>query len=262
MNLYKKKFDPVKKAVPTTSNNSQNTSQFIKYKYLKPKTSAKKQLIIKKCLDSTSNLERNELNNNHTQQIKAINTNNYIINTINLSEKNFINNSMQIPKQKIPSSPHNGEIELNNLKKEKEDLKNLYKKQERFIEKLIQDNKNLSNQIAETENENHKLNKKINIYKENQEQLVMLVKIIQKNGVDIEMLIDKWNSELENETNNDEQDKESYIDSLNSFNDKDGINFIPIIDEEKKEDKKIVVENVPKLNFDMIKNNMLTNKKK
>ena len=262
MNLYKKKFEPVKKPATITSNNSQNTSQFIKYKYLKPKTSAKKQLIIKKCLDSTGNLERSQLNNN-TQQIKAINTNNYIINTINLSEKTFINHSMQVPKQKIASSSNNLETELNNLKKEKEKLKNLYKKQERLIERLIQDNKNLSNQIAETENENHKLNKKINVYKENQEQLVMLVKIIQKNGVDIETLIDKWNSELENETNNDEKEKESYIDSLNSINDKfDCINFIPIIDQEKKKDKKIVVENVPRLNFDMIKNNMIANKKK
>ena len=261
MNLYKKKFEPVKKPATITSNNSQNTSQFIKYKYLKPKTSAKKQLIIKKCLESTGNLERSELNN-HTQQIKSINTNNYIINTINLSEKTFINNSMQIAKQKISSTPSNIETELNNLKKEKEQLNNLYKKQERLIERLIQDNKNLTNQIADTENENHKLNKKINVYKENQEQLVMLVKIIQKNGVDIETLIDKWNSELENETNNDEKEKESYIDSLNSMNDKDGINFIPIIDEEKKKDKKIVVENVQRLNFDMIKNNMITNKKK
>ena len=37
---------------------------------------------------------------------------------------------------------------------------------------------------------------------ENQEQLIMLIKLVQKTGVDVEGIIDKWNNEVENENNN------------------------------------------------------------
>ena len=251
LNLYKKKVD-LKKAAPLTSNNSHNTSQFIKCRYLKPKTATTKQFIIKKCLTSSGCIERNDrVNNSH--HIKAINTNNYIINTLNVSEKNFINSSVQMEHQKI-NTHKNLETDLNNLKKEKEKLKNLHKRQDRLIEKLVQDNQNLSERITEIENLNQLLNQKINVYKENQEQLIMLVKIIQKNGIDIEQIIDKWNNDLENE-----EDKESNIDSSNSKSDK--IGFVPIIDENKKNDKRIIVKNVPKLNFAKIKNNCTENKR-
>ena len=43
----------------------------------------------------------------------------------------------------------------------------------------------------------HKISKKIEVHKENQEQLIMLVKIIQKSGVDVEKIIDKWNYDIE-----------------------------------------------------------------
>ena len=196
---------------------------------------------------------------NNSQQIKAINTNNYIINTLNVSGKNFINANVQVNHQTINQNL-NIENELNYLKQQKESLGNLYKKQDRLIEKLVQDNENLTDQITELEKLNNKLIKKINTYKENQEELIMLIKIIQKNGIDIEQIIDKWNNDIENEEEKEEkEDKESNTESLNSKSDK--IGFVPIIDENKKQDKRIIVNNVPKLNFDKIKNNFVENKK-
>ena len=257
LNLYKKKID-LKKATPLTVNSSHNTSQFVKYRYLKPKSSAAKKFIIKKCLTSSGSIERNDMANN-SQQIKAINTNNYIINTLNVSGKNFISANVQVNHQTINQNL-NIENELNDLKQQKESLGNLYKKQDRLIEKLVQDNENLTDQITELEKLNSKLVKKINTYKENQEELIMLIKIIQKNGIDIEQIIDKWNNDLENEEEKEEkEDKESNTESLNSKSDK--IGFVPIIDENKKQDKRIIVNNVPKLNFDKIKNNFVENKK-
>ena len=91
----------------------------------------------------------------------------------------------------------------------------------------------------------------------------MLVKIIKQNGVDIEELIDRWNNDIENEEENNSKEKVEEInskslvlDSLNELNDKiDCSSFIPITVQEKKEEKKIKVSGVPKLNFDLLKNN-------
>jgi hypothetical protein len=202
---------------------------------------------------------KNITNNSKKPQIKSINTNNYIINTLNLSEKNYINNNAQSHK----AMQRNLTEEINKFKKEREELKKIYQKHERLIEKLMEDNKNLSDKIGGIEQENNKLKKKINVYKENQEQLVMLVKIIQQNGVDIEELIDRWNNDIENEeeTNSKEKNEEInsksiVLDSLNELNGKiDCSSFIPITVQEKKEEKKMKVSGVPKLNFDLLKNN-------
>lgn len=248
MQLYRKKIDSQQHmsnlGLPVDQN-TKTSSQYIKYKYLKPSSGNKCEF----------------MNNKH---YKSINTNNYIINTLNLSEKNFINTSSQ-PHKLIQSA--NLESELNKYKKEKEELQKLHHKHERLIEKLAEDNKSLSDKINIIQQENSKLRKKISVYKENQEQLIMLVKIIQQNGVDVEKLIDKWNNEIENESESakrisTDDNNISYSDSLNELNSKiDCSSFIPITVGEPQKTKKIFV-GIPKLNFDMIKNNTITKKKK
>ena len=100
----------------------------------------------------------------------------------------------------------------------------------------------------------------------------MLVKIIQKSGVNVEELIDKWNNEveLENDDNNDNDNEylsnysnnESFTDSINELNSKiDPSSFIPINIEEPHINKK-VFNGIPKLNFDIIKNNNREGNKK
>ena len=89
----------------------------------------------------------------------------------------------------------------------------------------------------------------------------MLIKIIQKNGVDIEELIDKWNNEVEEEVENDDKyeeitSKSLALDSMNELIGKiDCSSFIPIAMEEKKSENKLKVTGIPKLNFDILKNN-------
>ena len=90
---------------------------------------------------------------------------------------------------------------------------------------------------------------------ENQEQLIMLIKIVQKSGVDVEALIDKWNNEVENmEENETSENKESISDEINELNSKiDPSSFIPINIEEPHVNKK-VFKGIPKLNFSNINN--------
>ena len=66
------------KKISNNSNYFQTSSQFLKYKTLKPYL--------------------NKSNNSKT--FKSINTNNYIINTLNLSEKKIINNTSLEPQNK------------------------------------------------------------------------------------------------------------------------------------------------------------------
>ena len=97
----------------------------------------------------------------------------------------------------------------------------------------------------------------------------MLVKIVQKSGVDVEALIDKWNNEVENMNNEEDNEisdneydrKESISDEINELNGKiDPSSFIPINIEKPHVNKK-VFNGIPKLNFSNI-NNKETNDKK
>ena len=123
----------------------------------------------------------------------------------------------------------------------------------------------MDSKIKSIENENININKKIEIYKENEEQLIMLIKIVQKSGVDVEKIIDKWNEEVENETSSNIEDinniDDSITDSINELNSKiSPSSFIPI-NIEKPNNNKNIYSGIPKLNFDVIKNNKKNVKK-
>ena len=184
--------------------------------------------------------------------------NTYIINTLNVSEKDFINSGLNNanPEKVYDNSRKDLQNEINKLIKEKEENKNLIKKQKKLIEKFEEDNDNLENRINSIIHENKKIKAKIETYMENQEQLIMLIKIVQKSGVDVEALIDKWNNEVENmhEENEVSEYKESISDEINELNSKiDPSSFIPINIEEPHVNKK-VFKGIPKLNFSNINN--------
>ena len=204
-------------------------SQFLAYKYLRPNTIKEKYDIVM-----------------INKPYKSINTNNYIINTLNVSEKNFGNNSV-IDKKNL-------EKDYNKYKKEKEDLNNKIKEQKSNIEKLIERNKKLDEKFNDVSQENTNLKKKYGSLKENQEQLIMLIKIIQENGVDVDGLIDKWNNEVEMEerqaAGGDVENTKSV--DIEMIKEHEKYEFLPItVDNSKKSRSNI--KGVPKLNFDAIK---------
>jgi len=213
--------------------------------------------------NNNKNKSKNSISNSN-----SINTNNYIINTLNVSEKNFMRTGISSAKPQKSSQKLNKDYEgeINKLIREKEECESTIKKQEKLIEKLKEDNDKLDNKISYILNENKKISKKIELHQENQEQLIMLIKIVQRSGVDVEKLIDKWNNDVEMENNNISSDSnynntESYTDSMNELNSKiDPSSFIPINIEEPHINKK-VLKGIPKLNFDIIKNGDENNRK-
>ena len=120
------------------------SSQFLAYKYLRPNTIKEKYDIVM-----------------INKPYKSINTNNYIINTLNVSEKNFTNNSALEKK--------NYEKDINMYKKEKEELDKKIKEQKGFIEQLIEKNKKLDEKYNDVSQENINIKKKYNNLKENQD---------------------------------------------------------------------------------------------
>ena len=203
-----------------------------------------------------SNASKINKMNKIPQGTNPVNT--YIINTLNVSEKDFINSGLSNakPENVYDNSGKDLQNEISKLIKEKEENKNMIKKQKKLIEKFEEDNDNLENRINSIIHENKKIKAKIETYMENQEQLIMLIKIVQKSGVDVEALIDKWNNEVENmhEENEVSEYKESISDEINELNSKiDPSSFIPINIEEPHVNKK-VFKGIPKLNFSNINN--------
>jgi chromosome segregation ATPase len=183
---------------------------------------------------------------------------------LNLSEKVFFGYGLASSKNQKIAKKVNKELkhEINVIIKEKEESENIIKKQKKLIEKMVEDNQKLENKIKNMETENYQISQKIEAQKENQEQLILLVKIIQKSGVDVEELIDKWNNEIEKENANlgsDSKINESIPDSTNELNSKiDPSSFIPINIEKPLINKK-VFKGIPKLNFDIIRNRSMEN---
>ena len=243
--------------------NAANKNNFI---YYNSKNKNKKQAVT---FTNTNNSI--SYNYNNASKIKKMSkipqganpVNTYIINTLNVSEKDFINTGLSSakPDKTYNESAKDLQNEINNLIKEKEENKSLIKKQKKLIEKFEEDNDNLENRINLIEHENKKIKAKIDTYTENQEQLIMLIKIVQKSGVDVEALIDKWNEEVENMNEENEisenninlnNNKESISDEISELNGKiDPSSFIPINIEEPHVNKK-VFKGIPKLNFSNI----------
>ena len=229
----------VEKKISNNSNYYQTSSQFLKYKTLKPYL--------------------NKSNNSKT--FKSINTNNYIINTLNLSEKKIINNTSLEPQNKTVDFDSN----YKKLRKEKEELEKKVFAQKKLIQKLIEENEKLDNRFTEVYEENIKLRNVLASYKDTQEQLIILIKLVQKTGVDVEGIIDKWNNEIENENENENEQEHNFIDNKNenksAFTDiqnnydyKLDSSFTPITIDEPNEKKKEKIEIVPKLNFENLNN--------
>ena len=214
------------------------------------------------------NFSYQKKNNSNTNKMKnnknKVNT--YIINTINISEKKYFRDEISSkfcePKK---SNRDYYQKEINKLIKEKEDCQNIFKKHEKLIEKMEEENAKLDYKIKNLEQENRKIRKQILVFRENEEQLIMLVKIIKKSGIDIEKIIVKYNEEVEKENNRDKStinNDESIPDSINDLSSKNGISsFIPINIKEENNNK-IIYKGIPKLNFDILKNNQKNNKRK
>ena len=184
---------------------------------------------------------------NFIRKKKYLLTNNSTSNSINLTKASI--------EEKIHKKIKNDNNKLANYKKEKIKLTNLIEKQKAEIEKLTNKKKLYKQKLALLEKENKKLNKKLEEYTSNQEQLILLIKLVQSCGVDINKLIDEYqnSTNINNINNTFKKDKKSkFSDSVSDLDIKGESNsFIPITIE-KTHESKISKIKIPKLNFEKI----------
>ena len=178
---------------------------------------------------------------------KLIMTNNSNSNSINLS--NLSKASME---QKIHRKIKNENRILINCKKENNKLTNLIDKQKVEIERLKNKNKKYNQKLHILEKEKKDLNNQIDEYNSNQEQLILLIKIIQNFGIDIDKIIDDYNNSIIDYSFKIDNNSIKNNESISELDIKAESNsFIPI-NIEKKPQSKISKINIPKLNFEKI----------
>lgn len=241
-----------------------NPKSFIQKKSIK-KNKSKKDNILKKMkffrpINTQNRNNKNKKNrnfiicspNNKSNYIKKklILTNNSNSNSINLTKVSI--------EQKIHRKIKNENKILMTYKREKNKLSNLIDKQKIEIEKLKNKKNTYNKKLLILEKENKLLNNKIEEYSNNQDQLILLIKIIQNCGIDLDKLIDDYNNNIENYIENSNAIEDSggkYNDSISDLKIKqDSNSFIPISIEKTQESKISKIE-IPKLNFEKINKN-------
>ena len=175
---------------------------------------------------------------------KLILTNNSNSNNISLTKVSI--------EEKIHKKIKNENNILANYKKEKIKLTNLIDKQKAEIEKLTNKKKLYNQKLILLEKENKLLNKKLEEYIGNQEQLILLIKLIQSCGIDINELIDNYQNNINISNTVIKDRKRKFTDSVSDLDIKAESNsFIPITIE-KTHEPKISKIKIPKLNFEKI----------
>lgn len=235
LNINIANFSPINNTMKNKKSNHHNsnlkittktTSQFLNFKSSKP-----------------------IIHNKNGCSMTVLKNTGLLLNTLNLSSKNGFNMS-------IETSEPDLENKIKILQKEKEELTNKNKEQKKLISKLMNDNEEIEKNISQLNNYNKHLKDKIEQLKENQNQLVLLLKIIEKNGIDIEGIIDKWNEEVEKENEESEEKDSITINNIEQSDSRmDSALYVPItIDEGDKAENKInYKKNIPKLNFALLK---------
>lgn len=216
---------------------------------------------------------RKKLRNNKKNYGNIINPFNSSNNSINIRKKlifsssSNISNNISIPNKSMIDQKFNYR-NLMNYKNEKSKLVNLIENQKIQIKNLKTKCNEYYMRLKSVEKENIILHKKINNYNNNQEQLILLIKIIQEYGVDIDKLIDKYNNSIYNdslnEKNSEKNNSEIISDSLSyiGIDSKSESNTFTPLTIENIEKSKISKIKIPKLNFDIIKKKNQQNRNK
>ena len=139
---------------------------------------------------------------------------------------------------------------LMKVQREKEELLQKNKEQKKLISKLLSDNDKNERKLYQMREYNRELKLTIQDLKENESQLLLLIKIIGDKGIDIEEIIDKWNEEVKKNQENERES--SFLNNIDSTSNRiNDSSFVPITIDEEKENK-VKNSNVPKLNFNFL----------
>ena len=139
---------------------------------------------------------------------------------------------------------------LMKVQREKEELLQKNKEQKKLISKLLSDNDKNERKLYQMREYNRELKLTIQDLRENESQLLLLIKIIGDKGIDIEEIIDKWNEEVKK--NQENESESSFLNNIDSTSNRiNDSSFVPITIDEEKENK-VKNSNVPKLNFNFL----------
>ena len=148
---------------------------------------------------------------------------------------------------------------LMKVQREKEELLQKNKEQKKLISKLLSDNDKNERKLYQMREYNRELKLTIQDLKENESQLLLLIKIIGDKGIDIEEIIDKWNEEVKK--NQENESESSFLNNIDSTSNRiNDSSFVPITIDEEKENK-VKNSNVPKLNFNFLHKKVVKKKK-
>lgn len=251
ISLIKPKYFMVqKKSKKKTISKNENNHIFRKLKFINPPKTKNK--------NNKTNYKRNNIICSPCYKSNSIRKKLILRN--NTSNSNSLTLSKPSIDQKNNRKMKNENKILLSFKKEKNLLNTMIDKQKIEIEKLKNKSIIYNQKLLLLEKENKTLNKKIEDYSNNQDQLILLIKIIQACGVDIDNLIDEYNNNINNDY--------LYDNSSKSFTDNESISeldikaesnsFIPIT-LEKEHKTKISKIKIPKLNLDKINKKNLYN---
>lgn len=70
-------------------------------------------------------------------------------------------------------------------------------KNEEFIKRLVKDNKNLEKQLYDEKKRVKELESKLKTLENEKAQLIIVLKLVESTGIDIEAIVDEWNKEVQ-----------------------------------------------------------------
>lgn len=115
--------------------------------------------------------------------------------------KNLFTNSsnkfFSLKKKKSFKSHSKKDMRITALVKDKEELNMINKEQKETIAKLLNEAEMKEKKYNELTEMSQRLNENINKIKYNQSQLVMLIKLLEEKGIDVEGIINKWNEQVD-----------------------------------------------------------------
>ena len=115
--------------------------------------------------------------------------------------KNLFTNSsnkfFSLKKKKSFKSHSKKDMRITVLVKDKEELNMINKEQKETIAKLLNEAEMKEKKYNELTEMSQRLNENINKIKYNQSQLVMLIKLLEEKGIDVEGIINKWNEQVD-----------------------------------------------------------------
>lgn len=101
-------------------------------------------------------------------------------------------------KKSFTSTKHSKkDMRITVLVKDKEELNMINKEQKETIAKLLNEAEMKEKKYNELTEMSQRLNENINKIKYNQSQLVMLIKLLEEKGIDVEGIINKWNEQVD-----------------------------------------------------------------